>query len=51
MKACVDASLLVELVTREPGSARVEQWFAAHVGYDFIAPHLWLARLRQRSGR
>lgn len=40
MKACVDASVLVELVTREPGSARVEQWFAAHVGYDFIAPAL-----------
>jgi len=40
VKACVDASLLVKLVSREPGSARIEQWLAAHVDYEFIAPAL-----------
>lgn len=45
MKACVDASLLVRLVTPEPESARIEQWFAAHVGYELIAPALMAAEV------
>jgi len=40
VKACVDASFLLQLVTRQPGSATLEQWFAAHVDYEFIAPAL-----------
>lgn len=38
MTACVDASLVVKMLSREPGSDEALAWFVAHVDADIIAP-------------
>lgn len=38
MTVCVDASLAVRMLSREPGSDEAAAWFAAHIDDDIVAP-------------
>ncbi|MDI6871099.1 MAG: type II toxin-antitoxin system VapC family toxin [Bacillota bacterium] len=45
MTLCLDASLIVKLVTPEPGSDQVRGWFGPHAEEEIVAPHFLLAEV------
>ncbi|HHW13423.1 MAG TPA: type II toxin-antitoxin system VapC family toxin [Firmicutes bacterium] len=57
MSVCLDASLLLKWMLREPGSDEVEKWLKLHLGEELVAPHLMPAevastlRRASRQGR
>lgn len=57
MTYCIDASLVLRLLLREPGCDEAQRWFASHAEAELVAPHLLLAevcsalRRKARQGR
>ncbi|MGE5553800.1 MAG: type II toxin-antitoxin system VapC family toxin [Betaproteobacteria bacterium] len=45
MTVCVDASLVIKLLTPEPGSGEVQEWFVRHAEDELVAPHFLVAEV------